>query len=60
MFDEILEQIEATKLVDKILETYKRVKTDENFTTFPGDLGSTPVATLADEYVNMVKSSNWY
>ena len=50
MFDKLLEQIEATKLADRILETYKRVETDESFTTSPGDLGSTPVATLADEW----------
>jgi len=49
MFDELLEQIEATKLADKILERYKRVKTDESFTTQSGNI-RTPVATLADEY----------
>ena len=49
MFDKLLEQIEATKLADKILETYKRVETDESFTTISGSI-NTPVATLADEY----------
>ena len=49
MFEKLLEQIEATKLVDKILETYKRVETDESFTT-GSDSVNTPVATLADEY----------
>lgn len=49
MFEEILEQIEAAKLADKILETYKRVETDEGYSTGSGSV-STPVATLADEY----------
>ena len=49
MFDKLLEQIEATELADKILETYKRVETDESYST-GSDSISTPVATLADEY----------
>jgi len=49
MFDEVLEKIEATKLADKILETYKRVETDESYST-GSDSINTPVATLADEY----------
>lgn len=48
MFDELLEQIEATELADKILEAYKRVETDESFTTVSGS-ANTPVVTLADE-----------
>lgn len=48
MFEEILEQIEATKLADKILETYKRVETDESYTTQSGSVES-PIATLASE-----------
>lgn len=49
MFDKLLEQIEATKLADKLLETYKRVETDESYTTVGGSI-NTPVATLNDEY----------
>lgn len=49
MFDKLLEQIGATDLADKILETYKRVETDESYTTVDGSI-STPVATLMDEY----------
>ena len=49
MFDKLLEQIEATKLADKILETCERVETDESYTTVSGSV-STPVATLADEW----------
>lgn len=49
MFDKLLEQIEADILADKILETYKRVETDESFTTGGGST-NTPVATLMDEY----------
>ena len=52
MFDILFEQIEATKLADKILETYKRVEADESFTVSGTIDGSTntPVATLLDEY----------
>lgn len=50
MFYKLFEQIEATKLADKILETYKRVETDESFTTGVDGSTNTPVATLADEY----------
>lgn len=49
MFDELLEKFEAAKLVDRILETYKRVETDESFVTGEGS-ANTPVATLVDEY----------
>lgn len=49
MFQKLLEQIEATKLADKILEKYERVETDESYTTVSGST-ETPVATLADEY----------
>lgn len=49
MFNELLEKIKATKLADRILETYKKVETDESYTTTGGSIG-TPVATLADEY----------
>lgn len=48
MINEIYESIKATELVDKILEKYKRVETDESYTTQSGSI-ETPVATLADE-----------
>jgi hypothetical protein len=48
MFDKLLEQIKATELADKILETYKRVETDESYTTQSGSV-ETPAATLASE-----------
>ncbi len=48
MFD-LLEKFERSTLADKILETYKRVETDESFTTGGGSI-STPVATLTDEW----------
>lgn len=40
---------EQIHFVDKILETYERVETDESYTTVSGSV-NTPVATLADEY----------
>lgn len=49
MFNKLLEQIKAAEFADKILETYKRVKTDESYATVGGSV-NTPVATLADEY----------
>ena len=48
MFDKLFEQIEATRLADKILETYKRVETDESFATESGSV-EIPVATLTSE-----------
>jgi len=49
MFDKLFEQIEVTEFVDKILERYKRVETDESYTTQSGSVNK-PIATLADEY----------
>lgn len=49
MFNKLLEQIEATEHVDKLLEAYKRVETDEQYTTQGGSV-NTPVATLVDEW----------
>jgi len=50
MFDKLFEQIEAANFADKILETYKRVETDESYITSTSRSTETPVATLADEY----------
>lgn len=49
MFNKLFEKIEAAKLADRILETYKRVETDESYFT-GSDSVSTPIATLADEW----------
>jgi len=49
MFDKLFEQIKATELANKILETYKRVDTDKKIILGNG-VEASPVATLADEY----------
>jgi len=49
MFDKLFEEIEATKLADKILETYKRIETDKVALLSSGQ-NIEPVATLVDEY----------
>jgi len=49
MFSKLLEQIKVTELADQILEKYKRVETDESYTTQSGSVNK-PIATLADEY----------
>lgn len=49
MINELYENIKATEAIDKMLEAYKRVETDESYTTISGSK-NTPIATLADEY----------
>lgn len=50
MYGKLLEQIRAVDSVEKIFETYKRVETDESYTTSVSGSVETPVATLASEF----------